>query len=369
MNHYSGLLIGFFLIASCTANTNLQNLPGFENDLFKEFVQSGTLFDVLELENIPIHEYRINGVNKIKNDALETGITMASGIEMIGDKIIVNNRFTLAPVIAAFSKDGDVLHTRNLDGEGPGELRSIWKILRNNDQAFLYDKRLSKLALIDENLEIISSNIYSELSSSDQFATQIYNNYLILRASSNHSENLVKYFEFGADSLIERGSLMPRLIPFPKQPLAMNGVTISSNSHSLYAVYRGLPFVFRFDQEFNHRSWYLDEASYAEIDNPKVIAYESTDAARVSQFIGMVYATESHLFLTLSHGILAIFEISGDDLLPKARIQFFDEPQSEANPTGKLRPVDVTSDGIHLYFIDTFRTYIYKVSLSEIFGG
>lgn len=367
MNGYSGLLIGFFLFAACSANTNSQNYPGFENDLFKGFVQSGTLFDVLDLESIEIQEFNMTEINKLENDALETGITIAGGIEMVGDKIVAINRFTGPPVIASFSKDGDVLHSINLDGEGPGELRSIWKIIRDNDQAFLYDKRLSKLALIDEKLEIISSNIYSELSSSDQYETDIYNNYLILSASSNHSENMVRYFEFGADTLIERGSLMPRLIPFPKQPLAMNGVTISSNGHSLYAVYRGLPFVFRFDQEFNHRSWYLNEASYAEIENPKVIAYESTDAARVSQFISMVYATESHLFLTLSQGVLAIFEINGYDLIPKARVQFFDEPQSEANPTGRLRPADVTSDGNHLYFIDTFRTYIYKIPLSEIF--
>jgi hypothetical protein len=355
-----------FILQGCASETD--NLPGFENEIFREFVQNGSSFRILDLEDLVIQRYEINESNKIDIDPITTGISNPRGIEKTDSVLVVINSPARSPAIAFYELNGELINSVRPEGEGPGEFRYINAIRRNQNTVVLFDSRLAKMAEISSDLQIMNDRYDPLLTSSDRHGAHFFSGHLFLRSSSSFSENMMRYAMFEGDSLSEAGSIMPRLIPHPKQPGPMNNVTITANNKFLYAAYAGLPYIFSFNTDLTYQSWYLKQQRYKELENPRLIPFVSNEPVNVSSYIGMAYANDNHLFLGVSPGVLAVFDVSDssdDPLTPIALVQFFDEP-TEANPAGRLWIIDITADDDMIYFVDQFRSYMYKVPLKEI---
>lgn len=365
MNIIIPIFVCVFLLQGCASETD--NLPGFENEIFREFVQNGSSFRILDLEDLVIQRYEINDSNKIDIDPLTTGISNPMGIGKTDSVIAVINSPISSPAIAFFDLKGELINSVRPEGEGPGELRSIVALRPYKNTFAIFDSRQAKMAEIGSDLQILNERYDPLLTSSNRHGAHFFSGHLFLRSSSSFSENMMKYAMFEGDSLSEAGSIMPRLIPHPKQPGPMNNVTIAANNNFLFTVYRGLPYVFSFNTDLKYQSWYLKQQSYKELDNPRLIPFVSIEPVRVSSYISMVYANDNHLFLGVASGVVAVFEISDNQLIPKALVQFFDEPTAtEANPEGRLWVIDMTADDNMIYFVDQFRSYMYMVPLKEI---
>lgn len=362
MKNILPIFVCVFILQGCATETD--NLPGFENEIFREFVQNGSSFRILDLEDLVIQRYEINDSNKIDIDPLTTGISNPRGIEKTDSVIVVINSPD-SPAIAFYELNGELISSVRPEGDGPGEFRYINAIRRNQNTVVIFDSRLAKMAEIGSDLQIMNERYDPLLTSSNRHGAHFFSGHLFLRSSSSFSENMMRYAMFEGDSLSEAGSIMPRLIPHPKQPIPMNNVTIAANNKFLYAAYAGLPYVFSFNTDLTYQSWYLKQQRYKELDNPRLIPFVSNDPVIVRSYIAIAYANDNHLFLGVSPGVLAVFDVSDDQLTPIALVQFFDEP-TEASQTGRLGIIDMTADDNMIYFVDQFRSYMYMVPLKEI---
>jgi len=266
MRHYYCYL--FLLLAisltliSCSHG---DNIPEYESKVLNEILDRAPIKRI-DLDTVPVSvitpdSNNIFGKEDPSIDSLLLGV--------IGNAISIDNKVYILDrsqnSIITTSKDGFIVSKIYNPGRGPGEFGQIEKIFSNKHGIYLYDRKNSKVHLYDKNWNLIKSKTLKN--SLGKKTYEASNKYLFLPDEVN-SPNIVQIVS-PTPPFKRYYSLLPRLIPFGMQPFAYNNVRIKGNNNIIVAAYIGLPFIFIFNNEFNHlKTLYFTSKKISSIQSP-----------------------------------------------------------------------------------------------------
>lgn len=134
-------------------------------------------------------------------------------------------------------------------GKGPREFQSIDLIKYDGRHVYVYDSKLARLSVFDNNLNFLESRSFHWYGMNPVMATT--QEYLIARAHDDGDYLLTAYSKY--PELNEVKKFLPRLLTPGIRPMAINDLVLASDaSGSVYVVFKSLPYIIKFNSELEH---------------------------------------------------------------------------------------------------------------------
>ena len=256
----------------------------------------------------------------------------------IGDSIYISDRQSEA--IFVVGTDGYLSRRIGGPGEAPGEFTNLWKMQYNGSHVFIFDQ--GRIQVFTENFDYINSLSHS----SWRQELAVSPDYMLLECP-------------GGDWLIcTRSTSSPyawiesrKLLPVLNLP----------DRNRIALAYRGLPYIFIYDDQFRHLRTIRFEGE--DVRNFEPVGFPGGVPAGVSEpgtfsFIETVTFINSHYLVARVHRIdNYIFDLSEDDyeLIRKFAFHPIHDPEERKN----IAAADFLLHGDYLYVSSPWEEYVY----------
>lgn len=256
------------LLLTCTESGE-RTLPVTESEPLNEKLQTAPV-SWIDLDEVPVNDIHITEEQLLYStyrdfDPGSDAIQLAHPHRLVaGDEHI----YIMSGLdrIVEMTPEGEITGYATRVGSGPGEHDHNTRFIFSNDHnIFLNDSNHGRINVYDrdfsfkEEINILIPDIYLALN----------NEFIVFNNQQNYGmhteapdQGLLKIAPLSnpEDSV---ATIMPRIVPSGMQPAFYNGVFRSINRHNeIAAAYQPLPWIFLFDDSFNHHHTILLEASF-----------------------------------------------------------------------------------------------------------
>lgn len=223
--------------------------------------------------------------------------------------------------IFQIQQDGRAIGPLTQEGSGPGEHLYITGIWANSRYIFAPDGNNGRINLYTHNMEpdgMLSGYLYGSIDLNDEIIVT-RNRYNGVVSSDSPEERLISIFPVGdlEDTLV---TILPRIVPPGYQPGIFNNSGFSvNNKNQIAASYTPLPWLFLFDENYNHsRTLILESELFDKLKLASLILFKPKGNEGYGGIIPMIqYRLEDNgdLFITLPGGLIEQNSFaSGNDL-------------------------------------------------------
>lgn len=368
MRIYILLLVALF---GCNTDTDL-NIPETESVTLNEFVRSES-WAVLNLDNyqtsyISLHETDI--IYDVRHQVPEGRpiIGQITRFSYSGESFFVYDRRSNA--IYQMDYNGISEGPLTNIGRGPGEHISVDFLESNNDYLFIFDSSNSRVNRLNYDLTI--ADPLDDFSSSPTTVVSLNDDRILLENENSALPTppdpeqgliVVSSTHNLKDTL---ATILPRIVPSGYQPFLYNATQYSINSNNtVVATYRPLPWLFIFDEFFNHIHTLI--LSYSALDEMNITPLRFTQPQAGEGVSGQMPFTfltlmdNGELILLIKNELIHIYQTSNGSYDVKGKYKFLiPENDDEQMVVTEI----VWSDVMNEYYGRNFQS-IFKFTLPE----
>ena len=283
----------------------------------------------------------------IPTDSLFLG--SPSDIISVGDSVYISERF--GHNIFTVGNDGYLNRKLGAEGKAPGECENIMGIAYDGSHIFVKD--LGRIQVFTEKFEYVSSFSHFVLGEPWQFS--VSPDYIFL-GCIGIDWLICPYSKLPPYSWIESFQLLPVLDLDGQSAENSSLVTVSPGGDQIAVAYKGLPYIFVYDDQFRHLKTIRFEGKRVRDFNPAVGPPAGSPGGiepGTRSFMTTIKFLNSRYLIVDSKGSYVI-DLSENDYEMAAKVIFttFDD-------TEDINPVDFLLHGDHLYVSSPFEEYVY----------
>lgn len=291
-------------VGGCSENGE-KSLPETESDALNSFIRSAPS-QFIHLDDVEVREITVsqNDIIYDVNQEAEAGepiIGTLSAFTYSAPSLYVYDNSSVA--IYRISEDGGVEGPLTREGSGPGEHQLVRQIHANNHHIYATDGNNGRINRYSHDMitaESLEGYTYGRTDVNDELlasANQMNQGF----APREPRQGLISIHSVNSldDTL---STIMPRIVPPGYQPNVYNSTMFSMNQQDeMAASYLPLPWLFLFDDDFNHTgTLFLETTVFNQIDTPP-LKLEKPDGNR-----GVGGAIPLFQFTLLNNGDLLI---------------------------------------------------------------
>lgn len=268
------IIVSLFSFVCCHKESD-PAVPVTPSDVLNDMVQS------TEIQTIVVDEYEQKTIQIDKNDMLYSTYTnnesdTESVLGFLSSDIYAENQFYIydpnTNAIYILDENGSITGPHSREGRGPGEHLHVENLSSNSSFVYATDLSNGRINVYSRIMEPMKA-----LEPYSSWGGITVNDEIILHLNERSNGFMPSYPEEGlvvvssvknlSDTL---ATLMPRIIPAGYQPQVYNGVKYSlNNSNEIVASYSPLPWLFIFNNHYEHiNTVLLEYSAFEELDIP-----------------------------------------------------------------------------------------------------